>query len=337
MGALDGVMYSNTFSLEKELGWRGVLLEADPEHFHRLVQNRPESILVQAAVCDRKRTVHYVNSGNKATRGIREFMAPAFVQKWHGQKRRRVETRILCMPLSDILAQIPIRRFDFFALDLEGAELAALSSIDFRNVSFGVLVVEADGRNKTKDCAIQQMLTQKGYRPEGSLKRNDWYVTNDLMLGPGRNTSLASRPRTSCADPDSVGMKSPAESTGKKGRSGEGKRKMNKGKKGGMCVCVCVTVCVCERARVRVFERAHMRVLSLTLRPQARVFLRTCFHDTSVYVMILWYSLLQFFQGFQACIGVPPPPKSPQHHDLQPPPHTDFSTSGSEYSGSRSS
>ena len=276
MGALDGVMYSNTFSLEKELGWRGVLLEADPEQFRRLVQNRPESILVQAAVCDRKRTVHYVNSGNKATRGIREFMAPAFVKKWHGQKRRRVETKILCMPLSDILAQIPIRRFDFFSLDLKGAELAALSSIDFGNVSFGVLVVEANGLNKTKDCAIQQMLTQKGYRPEGRLKGNEWYATNDHKLGPGSNTSLTSRLRTSCADqlvPDSVGMRSPAESTGKKGRSVEGKRKMNEGKKGqkkmnqgkkgGMCVCVCVfaraRACACVRERT---GAASARVLA---------------------------------------------------------------------------
>ena len=198
MGAPDGVMYSDTFSLEKEFGWRGVVLEADPEHFRRLVQNRPESILVHAAVCDRKRTVHYVDSGDPRTKGIREFMTTAFVQKWHGRNRRRVETRILCMPVSDILAQIPIRRFDFFSLDLKGAELAALSSIDFRNVSFGVLVVEADGHNKTKDCAIQQMLTQKGYRPEGSLKGNDWYVTNDHTPGPGRITSLASRPGTSC-------------------------------------------------------------------------------------------------------------------------------------------
>ena len=59
---------------------------------------------------------------------------------------------------------------DFFSLDLEGAELTALSSIDFRNVSFGVLVVEADGRNKTKDCNIQQM--KKGRRGEGKRKRN---------------------------------------------------------------------------------------------------------------------------------------------------------------------
>jgi hypothetical protein len=85
MGAPDGVMYSDTFSLEKEFGWRGVVLEADPEHFRRLVQNRPESILVHAAVCDRKRTVHYVDSGNPGTKGIREFMATDFVQKWHGK------------------------------------------------------------------------------------------------------------------------------------------------------------------------------------------------------------------------------------------------------------
>ena len=228
MGALDGVLYSNTFSLEKELGWRGVLLEADPEQFRRLVKNRPESILVHAAVCDRKRTVHYVNSGNSATRGIREFMAPSFVQRWHGQKSRRVETQIPCMPLSDILAQIPIRRFDFFSLDLEGAELAVLSSIDFRNVSFGVLAVEADGRNKTQDCAVQQMLTQKGYRPEGRIKRNAWYVTNDHTLGPGSNTSLPSRLRTSCADLGSAAIRSPADSREgrKKRRSGKGKRKI---------------------------------------------------------------------------------------------------------------
>jgi hypothetical protein len=32
------------------------------------------------------------------------------------------------------------------------------------------LVVEADGRNKTKDCNIQQM--KKGRRGEGKRKRN---------------------------------------------------------------------------------------------------------------------------------------------------------------------
>jgi hypothetical protein len=42
MGALDGIMFSNTYSFEKDFGWKGVLVEADPAHYRRLVEHRPQ-------------------------------------------------------------------------------------------------------------------------------------------------------------------------------------------------------------------------------------------------------------------------------------------------------
>ena len=110
MGALDGVKFANTFSLAREFGWKGVLIEADPQNFRSLVRNRPDSILINAAVCDRKRVVHYINSGGAGVKGIREFMAPSFLRQWHagGPKAGRRETQILCLPLSEILARIKL-------------------------------------------------------------------------------------------------------------------------------------------------------------------------------------------------------------------------------------
>jgi len=45
--------------------------------------------------------------------------------------------------------------FDFFSLDIEGAELGAVLAIDFDLVSFGVIFVEADEHNEMKNMAIK--------------------------------------------------------------------------------------------------------------------------------------------------------------------------------------
>ena len=188
MGALDGLQYSNTYSLEHEFGWKGVLIEASPQHFRKLVKTRPGSIVINAAVCDTKRTVHYIQSGGPGVKGIREFMAPEFLKRWHGGPHL-VETPILCMPLSEILEAIPLRRFDFFSLDLEGAELAAISSVDFGKTSFSVLAVEADGLNHTKDFMVSKKLRQHGYKHDSTEKGNEWYSIDNqdhnASSGPG--------------------------------------------------------------------------------------------------------------------------------------------------------
>ena len=70
--------------------------------------------------------------------------------------------------------------FDIFSLDIEGAEIEALRSIDFDRVGFGVLVVENDLDNKRKHWAVRTLLESKGYwfleRPDG----NDWFINRSF-------------------------------------------------------------------------------------------------------------------------------------------------------------
>ena len=41
-------------------GWRGVLIEPNPEEYQKIPAERPNSISVNAAICDRRQDVHFV-------------------------------------------------------------------------------------------------------------------------------------------------------------------------------------------------------------------------------------------------------------------------------------
>ena len=75
--------------------------------------------------------------------------------------------------------------FDFYSLDIEGAELSALRSIDFTRIGFGILVVE--GMAKAEDnLPVIDFLKSKGYDQftkagcGGNGHRNLWYINREF-------------------------------------------------------------------------------------------------------------------------------------------------------------
>ena len=52
LGAMDGVVYSNTKFFEDDMGWTGILLEPEPVQFKRLKVNRPNCITLDYAVSE---------------------------------------------------------------------------------------------------------------------------------------------------------------------------------------------------------------------------------------------------------------------------------------------
>ncbi len=56
-----------------------------------------------------------------------------------------------------------------------------LEAIDFANVTFDVIVVEADGGNPEKDQAVRDFLVKQGFRNDGHVLRNDWFVRGDFI------------------------------------------------------------------------------------------------------------------------------------------------------------
>jgi hypothetical protein len=96
---------------------------------------------VHVAVCDKPQIVHYADEGDRCCRGIAEFMSEAFRQLWHPEvaaKGLASLPAVQCMPLSSILSELGVRHVNFYVLDVEGAELMVLQSLDFDKVGGGV-------------------------------------------------------------------------------------------------------------------------------------------------------------------------------------------------------
>jgi len=182
LGALDGDICSNTYAYNKALGWKGVLVELVPASFAKLKVNRQDELaVVHAAVCEQEGQVHFVER-ESATSGVWEFAAPSFRSQWWGNLKLSETVLIDCLPLRTILGQVNKDNFfaDFFSLDVEGAELVVLQSIDFRRAAFGIVIVEADEHNEFKNLLVKAFLASKGYIFLKHLVNSDWFVNSQI-------------------------------------------------------------------------------------------------------------------------------------------------------------
>jgi hypothetical protein len=179
-------MYSNSYVFNKDLGWKGVLMELSTKNFRLLVRNRPNEIAkIHAGVCDTKRSVHYVEGGGP-TGGIWELAPQSFKdQWWKGITLDSPKVQVVdCAPLTELLQSHLGRRssffFDFFSLDVEGAEFDILKTLDFARFGFGILLVEADVHNPLKNLVVRQFLESRGYSFLMEYGRSDWFVNHAL-------------------------------------------------------------------------------------------------------------------------------------------------------------
>lgn len=170
LGAHDGVHVSNTVWLERALGWSGVLIEASSAAFARLGRSRgnARNTLRNTVVCPQGQTVEYLEPtavSNVVMAGIRSSM-PGVNQGYSANRNAKVR-KLPCSPLGAILREAGVDHVDFFSLDVEGAEFIVMQTIDWSAVTFGVVMVELDGKAPSKDIAVRKMLRANGYAYHG--------------------------------------------------------------------------------------------------------------------------------------------------------------------------
>jgi FkbM family methyltransferase len=186
MGGFDGKTFSNTYVFHKAADWKGVLVEASPTNYAKMIVNRPNEIAnVNAGVCSEERDLHWVNKNGRkgAVSGFVEFAAESFKKQWWTEQQIRDATIVRCRTLKSILHEIAVGdqfHFDIFSLDVEGAELEALSSLDFNLVSFGIILVESDNHNEPKNKEVKKILTKNGYKYDFDRQNSQWFVNENF-------------------------------------------------------------------------------------------------------------------------------------------------------------
>jgi len=142
MGAFDGTTSSNTWMLEKCLGWRGLLLEASPSNFQRLLQSERKATMVHTAAC--KKGVGSIEISELNGENSGDMTTITKTRQRRARSKNGTVLLVPCKPLSSILAEHGFSRIDFFSLDVEGAEFNVLESFDqSTSWPFGVVLLES--------------------------------------------------------------------------------------------------------------------------------------------------------------------------------------------------
>ncbi|WP_249933174.1 FkbM family methyltransferase [Blastococcus sp. CCUG 61487] len=155
VGANDGYNQSNTWYLERHLGWTGVLVEPLPRLAAACRRTRSRSIVFNRAL---------VGPGGPPTIKIIDSNLTSVAEGLQGaaQERRRlqgVKRREVVVPtatMSELIDESGLGRPNLISVDVEGAELAVLSGLDLSRHCPELLLVETD----TPD-AVLELLTPR--------------------------------------------------------------------------------------------------------------------------------------------------------------------------------
>ena len=190
LGAVDGVISSQSVELEHLLGWHRILIDANPDRTAKMSSTSPKALAFNSAICKRRRTVHFVISHWGDVSGIIEFMSPTFIKQMHPYLLRVNESEwtkqfknvreVPCVPLQHILNYANISKINFFLLDVEGGEMEVLSSIHYESVVFDVIVVETECEKKILrptgyEMKVITFLSHQGYIKVMCKGRNTWF------------------------------------------------------------------------------------------------------------------------------------------------------------------
>jgi FkbM family methyltransferase len=185
LGALDGILYSNTKFFEDTLNWSGILIEPHPDKFILLQQNRPNNYLFNNLVsCHEKPLLfRYFENCHAAVSGVENTLSQhhfdTYFESNNAFNNSLPQNKIFMKPkkLSEIVKETNLTHIDLLSLDVEGHEYEVLQSWDF-SIPIDVILIETLGVQPEKDELCREILIKNNYKFITSYRHNEIFALN---------------------------------------------------------------------------------------------------------------------------------------------------------------
>jgi FkbM family methyltransferase len=171
-GATDGKQLSNTYLLEKQYNWNGILAEPSPAWHQALAANR-DCIIDNRCV--------WINTGETVSFCEAEIGTLSTIEQFkdsdkHSNDRIGKSIDVQTVSLNDLLEQHNApKHIDYLSIDTEGSEYEILSNFDFSRHSFSMISCEHNfTENREK---IHSLMASNGFERKYTAlsKFDDWY------------------------------------------------------------------------------------------------------------------------------------------------------------------
>jgi FkbM family methyltransferase len=175
LGAMDGVIYSNTLFFENSLNWKGVLIEPNPELYRGLIINRPNCHNYNYAISQTEGEVEFLGSG--ALGGMTKTMNDSHKYGWHLDQTNPYMVKSI--PISKLVSNLKIDRVDLFSIDVEGGEIEVLKTFDWTIPVYVVCIEMAhhyneEGLAKCEQC--REILINNEFEFETEIGVNEVWI-----------------------------------------------------------------------------------------------------------------------------------------------------------------
>jgi FkbM family methyltransferase len=173
-GATDGRTLSNTFILEKNYNWRGILVEPSKSFENSLRTNRT-SIIDSRCVFSESGTM--IDFNEVEVGELSGIASHQNLDGWSKHRDRFISYKVKTVTLNDLLLEHNAPKIiNYMSIDTEGSEYEILKNFPFERWVIEVLTIE---HNFTQnEVLIEELLISQGYRrriPKTSCW-DSWYV-----------------------------------------------------------------------------------------------------------------------------------------------------------------
>ena len=175
IGAANGKDISNTWLLEKDFGWHGILVEPARVWQTSLKENRNATIVSKAVWRESNKELDFTEARHAELSGLSLFL----------RKDTRVKKsyKVATITVNELLETLHAPSvIDYLSVDVEGSEPDVLESIDFDKFVFRFISIEHNYRGDR--IRMKKLLESHGYRQFLSTisEFDDWYVKDSLNL-----------------------------------------------------------------------------------------------------------------------------------------------------------
>jgi FkbM family methyltransferase len=167
VGAFDGVTFSNTYYLEKELNWTGILCEPNTIFHSSIKTNRSKNILIKKPI---------FNLENVKVKLTHKEGGRSFISSDHDitNDLDKHETTTLNAVFKEHLKN---NLLDYLSVDTEGSEYEILKDLNFELYSPQIITVEHNYDKKKRNKIYNLLVSKKYKRVFKNLSRfEDWYI-----------------------------------------------------------------------------------------------------------------------------------------------------------------
>tara|TARA_B100000424_G_scaffold244013_1_gene213989 strand:- start:12249 stop:16142 length:3894 start_codon:yes stop_codon:yes gene_type:complete len=162
VGAYDGIKFSNTYMLEKDFDWNGICVEPGKNFFEKLKSCRKAYCVNKAVYSESNLELDFLDCGNDDEKGSM-LSGLKDTSKDPRTKCSTLDTyKVNTITMNDLLTEANAPSFiEYISIDVEGAEMEVLKSIDFTKYTFGYISLECN--NTKKQCIFNSYLEKYGY------------------------------------------------------------------------------------------------------------------------------------------------------------------------------